>query len=219
MNTIKVEMWDIDKVLPYELNAKTHDKKQVQKIANSITEFGWDQPIVVDKNGVVIKGHGRRLAAISLGMKSVPVLVRDDLTEEQVRAARLADNRVAISGIDMELLQKDLADLNFDMTGIFDEKELNFLNADLGVLDETAFVADLDDKVEKQTAETAQKVKEADEKPIKIEKALGFNSIQGRDERAVVRFMAQIEAESGLRGADAFIDFVKKVMATEVSHA
>ncbi|HHP0317040.1 phage tail protein (plasmid) [Acinetobacter baumannii] len=84
-------MWIVDDVKPYELNAKIHSEEQVAKIAESIARFGWDQPIVVDKNGVIIKGHGRRLAAIKLGLIEVPVLVRDDLNEEQVKAARLAD--------------------------------------------------------------------------------------------------------------------------------
>ncbi|MCZ3203251.1 phage tail protein [Acinetobacter baumannii] len=91
MSELKIQMWIVDDVKPYELNAKIHSEEQVAKIAESIARFGWDQPIVVDKNGVIIKGHGRRLAAIKLGLIEVPVLVRDDLNEEQVKAARLAD--------------------------------------------------------------------------------------------------------------------------------
>ena len=60
----KVESWDVEKLIPYENNVKIHDEKQVKKIAESIKRFGWDQPIVVDKDGVIIKGHGRRLAAL-----------------------------------------------------------------------------------------------------------------------------------------------------------
>ena len=77
---MKIELWDIDRVKPYGLNAKKHDDKQVDGIINSIQRFGWDQPIVVDANGEVIKGHGRRLAAIKIGLKKVPVLQRLDLT-------------------------------------------------------------------------------------------------------------------------------------------
>lgn len=91
MSELKIQMWIVDDVKPYELNAKIHSEEQVAKIAESIARFGWDRPIVVDKNGVIIKGHGRRLAAIKLGLIEVPVLVRDDLNEEQVKAARLAD--------------------------------------------------------------------------------------------------------------------------------
>lgn len=213
MKPMNISLRPISEIKPYEMNVKNHDPKQVEKIAKSITEFGWDQPIVVDKNSIVIKGHGRRLAAISLGMTKVPVLMRDDLTEDQVKAARLADNRVAISGIDTEMLQKELASMSFDLDGIFDAKELEFLVADLGEINADAFVTDLDEQVKIQSDETAQKIEEADAKEVRIDKVLGFKAISGKDERAVVRFMAQIEAESGLQPAEAFVHFVKSLIA------
>lgn len=212
MKKLQIDLWDTEKLIPYELNSKIHDEKQVEKIAKSIQEFGWDQPIVVDCNGVIIKGHGRRLAAIKLGLAKVPVLVRHDLTEEQVRAARLADNRVAVGDIDAELLQKELASLDFDLEGIFDRKELDFMSADLGEMNEEAFALDLDEEVAKQSAETIKKIEETDERPVKIDKALGFKQISGKDERYVARFMAQVEAETGKTGADAFVEFVRNLM-------
>lgn len=208
-----IEVWDIDRVLPYELNAKIHDPKQVAKIAKSITEFGFDQPIVVDKNGVVIKGHGRRLAAISLGMKQVPVWVRSDLSEERVRASRLADNRVAISDIDTELFKKEMESLNFDLDGIFDLKELTFMEADLGEINDGAFVDDIDLAVADQAKESAKKVEEIDARDVKIEKALGFKVIKGKDEKYVAAFMAEVEAQTELTGADAFVSFIKALTA------
>lgn len=212
MNEMKIEAWDIDKITPYELNSKIHDPAQVSKIAKSIQELGWDQPIVVDKDGVIIKGHGRRLAAISLGMTKVPVLVRRDLTPDQARAARLADNRVALSGIDTDMLQKELAGLDFDLEGIFDAKELAFMDAevtDLGEMNIDAFVPDIDVEVRKQAAESTEAVERADSKPIKIERVLGFKSVSGKDERPIAKFMALIEAETGLTGADAFVAFAR----------
>lgn len=211
----QITVWAVDKIHPYELNAKIHDPKQVEKIAKSITEFGWDQPIVVDKDGVVIKGHGRRLAAISLGLKTVPVWVRDDLTEDQVRASRLADNRVAISDIDNDILQKELAGLEFDLEGIFDKKELDFLNADLGDFNADAFVSDINVEVDRQSEEGAKKVAEVDSREVKIDKALGFKTIKGSDERHVARFMAQIEAEFNQEPGEAFVTFVKNLMVEE----
>lgn len=77
-------------IKPYDKNAKKHPKKQVQQVANSIKEFGFNQPIVVDKNGVLIVGHGRLEAAKLLGLKEVPTITVD-LTEEQAKAYRLAD--------------------------------------------------------------------------------------------------------------------------------
>jgi ParB-like chromosome segregation protein Spo0J len=217
-----VVLWPLDRVTPYELNSKVHDDKQIEKICQSITEFGWDQPIVVDAAGVVIKGHGRRLAAIKLGFTSVPVVVRDDLTPEQVRAARLADNRVAISDIDSELLQKELASLEFDLSGIFDKKELDFMSADLSEMKLDAFVDDLDAAVDQQALETQEKIKQTDERPVKIQAALGFKDIQGKDERHVARLMAHAEELTGQTGAEAFVEFARRITTTasarEVSH-
>lgn len=204
-----IELWPLSSIHPYELNAKIHDDAQVTKIAKSLSEFGWDQPIVVDKNGVIIKGHGRRLAAIKLGFESAPVWVRDDLTEEQVRASRLADNRVAISNVDADMLQKELASLEWDMNGIFDKKELQFLDADLGELNESAFVSDLDAELGAQAEATAETISAAADKPVPIAKALGFKSIKGSDERVVAILMAHLESETGLTGADAFIQFAR----------
>lgn len=211
----QITVWSIDKIVPYEKNAKIHDAKQVEKIAKSIKEFGWSQPIVVDKDGVVIAGHGRRLAAISLGFDKVPVWVRDDLGPDQVRALRLADNRVAISDIDTGLLQAELAELNFDLDGIFDKKELAFLEADLGEVNDDAFVEDIDVEVANQAAESVEKVKAADVSDVKIDLALGFKTIKKNQERTVAAFMAEVEAQTGKAGADAFVAFCESVMAEE----
>lgn len=219
MSDPKIEMWQPLRLIPYENNAKIHDPKQVEKIAKSIQEFGWrGNPIVVDKEGVIIAGHGRRLAALKLGLAQVPVVVASDLTEDQIKALRLADNRVAISDYDSDLLQSELAGITVDLEGIFDKKELDFLvAADLGEIKTEAFVVDLDEEVKAQAAETNKKIEEADEKPIKIEKALGFKSIQGKDERWVARFMAQVEAETGKEGAEAFVAFVRNLMQPQAA--
>lgn len=210
---MKIEQWAVERLVPYELNSKTHDPAQVEKIANAINATGWDQPIVVDKDGVIIKGHGRRLAAIRLGLKSVPVLVRSDLTPDQVRAARLADNRVAISGIDSELLKKELASLNYDLEGIFDAKELQFLEVDLGTINLDAFVPDIAVAVDNQAIESARQVKEVDERQVKLDKVFGFKTITGSDERHVARFIALMESETGLTGAEALVQFSKDFYA------
>lgn len=101
----------IEQIIPYEKNAKKHPKKQIQQVANSIKEFGFNQPIVVDKNNVVIVGHGRLEAAKLLGLKEVPVL-QVDLSEEQAKAYRLADNKLNESEWDMNLVIEELKELN-----------------------------------------------------------------------------------------------------------
>jgi len=106
---LKIEEWKLKDIKPYYLNAKTHE---VGRIAASIAEFKVDQPIVVDGDGVIIKGHGRLKAAKRLKLKTFPVVVREDLTPEQVRLARLSDNRSAEAPWDTKLLEKELEDLN-----------------------------------------------------------------------------------------------------------
>jgi site-specific DNA-methyltransferase (adenine-specific) len=110
---------NIELLKPYDKNAKLHPKKQVQQVANSIKEFGFNQPIVADKNNVVIVGHGRLEAAKLLGLKDVPVITVD-LTEEQAKAYRLADNKLNESDWDMKLAIEELKGLSeqmFDLTG------------------------------------------------------------------------------------------------------
>lgn len=109
----------IKKLIPYARNAKIHTEVQVENIANSIEQFGWKQPIVIDKDGVVIVGHGRLMAAEQLKLKTVPCVVADDLTEEEVKAYRIADNKANESEWDFKLLRKELEDLkdfNIDMS-------------------------------------------------------------------------------------------------------
>lgn len=131
--TMKVVVRKLDTITPYERNAKLHSPEQVAKIARAIKEFGWTQPIVVDAEGVIIAGHGRRLAAIELGLSEVPVVVRDDLSPEQVKAARLADNQVAGDDYDWSLVNQELSaliDANFDIEVMgFDDEELTRLLA------------------------------------------------------------------------------------------
>lgn len=122
---MEVKLWKIGDVKPYEKNPRRNDSA-VDAVAASIQEFGWKQPIVVDKDGIIIAGHTRYKAAKKLRMKDVPVVVADDLTEEQVKAYRLADNKTAdLSEWDEELLGSELFDLSdFDMAqfGFMDEE-------------------------------------------------------------------------------------------------
>lgn len=106
-----IQWRDIETVKPYERNAKKHPDDQVQHIANSLKRFGWKQPLVVDKDGVVVVGHGRLLAAQKLGLKSVPCVLADDLTEDEIKAFRLADNKTNESAWDDELLDLELDEL------------------------------------------------------------------------------------------------------------
>ena len=119
---------EINKIVPYSRNPRKN--QHVDKVASSIKEFGFQQPIVVDKDHVIIVGHTRYQAAMKLGMKEVPVIVAKNLSENQVKAYRIADNRVAEeSQWDNELLNLELLDLQkseFDLDSLgFEQNELS----------------------------------------------------------------------------------------------
>lgn len=116
----RYENVEIEKLIPYKNNARTHSDEQIEKIAKSMKEFGFINPVLVDGDLNVIAGHGRILGAKKLGMKEVPCLFIENLTEEQKRAYIIADNRLAEdAGWDKELLKielEDLKNMNFDIT-------------------------------------------------------------------------------------------------------
>lgn len=125
MGKLQIEYVPLDSIKPYKNNAKLHPDEQVEQICNSIRETGFNDPIGV-WNDEIVEGHGRLLAAEKLGMKNVPIIRLDDLTDEQRRAYMLAHNKLTMnSGFDVELLDTELAEIEtIDMTLLgFDDKE------------------------------------------------------------------------------------------------
>lgn len=146
---MRVENWPIEKLTPYARNPRKNDHA-VLKVAASIKEYGWRQPIVVDKDGVVVAGHTRLLAAMHLKQKTVPVHIADELNPIQIKAYRLADNRVAQEAEwDDELLALEIEELqalglsDLDSLG-FEEEELAGLH--VPELEETKGLTDPDDE-------------------------------------------------------------------------
>lgn len=152
---MKVIMRSIADVIPYENNPRVNDKA-VEAVAASIKEFGFKQPIVVDSSGVIVVGHTRLKAAKLLGMSKVPVVVADDLTDEQIREYRLADNKTAeLSEWDFAALQDELdalGDIDMSAFGFVDE------SAEFG----TDFELDDSDKSEYVTMTLTLHEKQAD---------------------------------------------------------
>lgn len=101
----------IKELKPYKKNAKKHTKKQVEQIANSIKEFGFTQPVIIDEHDCVVAGHGRILGAKKAGLKQVPTVCLDELTEEQIKAYRLIDNKLNESEWDSDLLKQSLDEI------------------------------------------------------------------------------------------------------------
>lgn len=137
---MEIVMMNINEIIPYENNPRKNDDA-VEAVANSIKNFGFKSPIVVDANKVVVNGHTRLKASKLLGLTLVPVIIASDLTEEQCRALRLADNKTAeiaswdkkllmqeLESIDWESIQMEMTDIGFD--NIFDSKPQEVIHDD-----------------------------------------------------------------------------------------
>lgn len=142
-STERFEKVDIDKLVPYARNARTHGKEQILQLRSSLREFGFVNPVIVDKDLNIIAGHGRVLAAKAEGLTEIPCVFVEHLTEAQKKAYILADNRLALNaGWDGELLALEFADLkelgfDLEMTGFgADEIEKLFSDSSGGVKDD-----------------------------------------------------------------------------------
>lgn len=177
---MRVTMQRLDKLIPYAGNAKAHPQDQVEKIAASIEEFGFLVPLVIDSGNVIVAGHGRFEAAKHLGMDRIPTVSAGNLTPEQIRAFRIADNRVAESdwledqlrdelqalhdsGFDIELTGFTLQDI----TGRDDELEKRILAEEEPADDEN----DLAD-IGKQITERLQEIQATDPERLSRAKAI-----------------------------------------------
>ena len=140
MLKLKVEYVSIDDIKPYEHNAKLHPDEQIEQIAKSIEQLGFNDPIGV-WNGEIVEGHGRYLAAQRLGIDEVPIIRLDDLTDEQRKAYGLIHNQLTInSGFDLEALQIELQEIGtIDMSDFNFEIAMPNISEDLSLdLDENA---------------------------------------------------------------------------------
>lgn len=111
-DNMEVKNRKLSSITAYGKNAKKHDKTQINNVAESIKQYGFVQPIVIDRDGVIVIGHCRALAAKKLGMEEVPCVCVDDLTPEQVNALRLVDNKSNESDWDFDLLADELPGLD-----------------------------------------------------------------------------------------------------------
>lgn len=132
MDEIKIEYLDIEEIVPYENNPRLNDDA-VEQVANSIKEFGFKVPIVIDENNVIVTGHTRHKASKSLGLTKVPCIRATDLTPEQIKAFRLADNKVSeLAQWDLDKLQMELDDIEMDMSDFGFELEIDEIGLGVG---------------------------------------------------------------------------------------
>ncbi len=140
MQLLKIQYIDIDSLTPYENNAKIHTTQQIDEIKNSIKEFGMNDPIGVwGEENLIVEGHGRLIACKELGIKEVPVIRLDGLTDEQRRAYTLAHNQLTMStGFDLEKLKLELDEITLDMSEFgFDDIELdNPIDEENGIVED-----------------------------------------------------------------------------------
>lgn len=214
-----IEFWALDDIKPYEKNAKVHTEDQVEKLSIAIKTYGWSAPIVIDGDGVIIAGHGRRLAAIRLGMEKVPVICRRDLTKAEADALRLADNRTVSVEFDMPMLQEELERLadtgEIDLATMgFSDVELDFVAADLGDINTDFFVDDISGAVEDQKERNARQSETFDDTSAPIADAIGFKRVTIAQSRTLRDLMSKIEARTQKAGAEALIDFLSKSMGS-----
>ena len=132
MADLKIDYISASDLVPYENNSRTHSKEQVEQIKRSITEFGFTNPILIDEHNGIIAGHGRLQAAQELGIKLVPTILLEGLTEAQRKAYVIADNNLALNaGWDLDVLRLEIdllgsMDFDLDLLG-FDVQELSAL--------------------------------------------------------------------------------------------
>ena len=147
---MKIEYKDINDLIPYVNNTRTHSEEQVNQIASSIKEFGFTNPVLIDKDNSLIAGHGRVMGAKKLGLKEIPTITLENLTEAQKKAYIIADNKIALNaGWDEELLKIELQalqemDFDLSLTGFSDEELKDF---DLDIEDEVIIDTDKADEV------------------------------------------------------------------------
>lgn len=157
---LKIKEINISSLKYYERNTKKHPKEQIKKIANSIKEFGFNVPILADKENNIIAGHGRVLASKELGIKKVPIIRIEHLTPKQVKAFRIADNKVTESEWDYDFLKDELSDLK---TEGFDLELIGFSDEEMGDVLGFKEEAEEDDfDVGKSLKEPKYKVKKGD---------------------------------------------------------
>lgn len=204
----------VSDIIPYENNPR-NNKDAIEKVAESIKEFGFKVPIIVDKGGIIVAGHTRLEAAKLLGLKKVPVIIADDLTPEQVKAFRLADNKVAeFSTWDFKKLNEELSELGsafnfegFGFGGVFDggfavaeqTREQPNYNTPLAPVTESNFEDDEDDDFN-----LPEEIVGKDLTPDDLPKIVGSDEVAR--ERVIIVFKKEdkekLQAMLGLKNID-----------------
>lgn len=204
-------------LIPYEKNAKKHSEQQLLDLAEAMKKRKFDQPITVDSDGVIITGHGRREAAILAGIDSVPVIVRDDLTPDEVRAKRLEDNKLSSTDYDVGLLQEELSHLvdNKEIIIGFNDSELNVFIDDMSKMGDVPIIDDLSLESRRREVEHDEISETISSEDEKVTDVVGFKTLPPGTSSNIVDFMALCEERTGKEGAEAFAIYAKYICDQE----
>ena len=185
MDKLKIEYVDINKIKPYKYNPRINSKA-IPYVANSIKEFGFKVPIVIDKDNIIVAGHTRYQASLLLGLKEVPCIIADDLTEKQIRTFRLVDNKVAEFSVwDLKSLKDELKD---------------FSDVDLSIF---GLEGDIDNIIEILDEEGLGKIKEGINEKFSITFSSSISNIE--------KLKTFIETNSKKELEQIFIDVIKEM--------
>jgi len=169
----------VDKLRPYANNARTHSTEQIEQLASSMLEFGFTQPVLITGDGDIIAGHGRVMAAKSLGLTEVPVIVLDHLTPDQRRAYVIADNQLALNaGWDNDILAAELAalehaDFNLDLIGFTPQQMEKMLGVEAAAASLPALAAGGKTSLSQMTFTVTDEQKGDIERAMELAKSFG----------------------------------------------
>ncbi|MDX5412774.1 MAG: ParB N-terminal domain-containing protein [Rhodobacterales bacterium] len=214
MEDLAIQAWDVERPLPAENNHKKHTQESVAKLAKSMADIGQIQPIVVDKEGEIIAGHGRLMAAKALGWSKIKV-IQVPVDRATAIKARIADNLMSNQNIDQEKMLAELRELedilggDVDLTGmIADDKHAEMIGGMLAEdleINLDAMSDDISADVEEFSEEGEAKMAAADETDVPLRRVFGFQSVTPRQARVLSALMSQIVEETGISDpADAF---------------
>ena len=210
---MKIEYVDTDKIKEYDQNTKIHTDKQIEMIANSIQAFGWKQPIVIDKDYTVTVGHGRLNAARFLGLKQVPCIIADDLTEDEIRAYRLADNKLNESTWDKKMLSAELPEIELDMSMFDFDFELEHIEHKEKTEERVRDILNLEKAQYPGTGLYDIPILKPVKRLPKIKEWIGFNYVLSDDNpegKAVHFFIDDYQFERLWNNPDKYIDKLKQ---------
>lgn len=196
-----LEEWiDINLLVPYSLNSKIHSETQINELAGNIARVGQTNPIILDKDMIVIAGHGRLLALKKLKKTIAKVKIRTDLSKNAANALRLSDNRSVSNETDAtllssELLAIDMTDMDVGIDLFMGLSEFNNLTMVLNNIDESAFSKSLNSDVDNQAAEAERDIESADMRVVPVINSLGFRVVSVSASRKIARFISSLQGQ------------------------